>query len=84
MNDIFMKYLTDFVMIYLNDILIYSNSIENYRQHVKKMLQKFKNADIQIDIDKCEFHVVETKFLKVIVNRNEIQINSKKIIVIQN
>ena len=71
-------------MIYLNDILIYNNNIENYQHHVKKILQKFKNANIQIDINKCEFHVVETKFLKMIIKRNKIWMNLKKIIVIQN
>ena len=79
-----MKYLDDFVVVYLNDILIYSNSIENHRRHVKKMLQKLKKTGIQIDIDKCEFHVVKTKFLKMIVDRNGVRMNSKKIIVIQN
>jgi hypothetical protein len=41
MNDIFMKYLDEFVVAYLNDILIYSNNAKKHREHVKKMLLKF-------------------------------------------
>jgi hypothetical protein len=78
-NDIFMKYLNEFVVTYLNDILVYNNSLKEHREHVKKMLQKFRDTEIQIDIDKCEFHTTETKFLEVIVERNDICMNSKKI-----
>ena len=83
-NNIFMKYLDDFVVVYLDDILIYSQDLKKHRSHVKKMLQKLKKMSIQIDIDKCEFHVAETKFLRVIVDRSEVRMNSKKIVVIQN
>ena len=83
-NNIFMKYLNNFIVVYLDNIFIYNQNLKKHKSHVKKMLQKLKNANIQIDIDKCEFHVVETKFLKVIINRSEVRMNSKKIIVIQN
>ncbi len=78
-NDIFMKYLNEFVVTYLNDILVYNNSLKKHREHVKKMLQKLRDAEIQIDIDKCEFHTTETKFLEVIVKRSDIRMNPKKI-----
>ena len=54
-----------------------------HRKHVRKMFQKLRNVDIQIDIDKCEFHVIETKFLEIIVDRDEIRMNLEKIRVIQ-
>ena len=79
MNDTLMKYLDDFVMVYFDNILIYSNSIKEHRKHVRKVLQKFRNVDIQTDIDKCEFHINETKFLKVLVEKNGICMNSIKI-----
>ena len=81
-NDTFMNYLNEFVIVYLNDILIYSQIKFEHRKHVRKMLQKLKNVDIQIDINKCEFHVIETKFLEVIVDRDEIRMNFEKIRVI--
>ena len=47
--------------------------------HVKKMLLKLKKAELQIDIDKCEFYVKEIKFLGLIIEVNDIRMNSEKI-----
>jgi hypothetical protein len=71
--------LNEFVITYLNDILIYSKNKKEHKKHVRKVLQKLRDAEIQADIDKCEFNVFETKFLEVIVEVNEIRMNSKKI-----
>jgi hypothetical protein len=79
MNDVFFDYLNEFVSIYINDIFIYSNSKKKHVKHVKKMLQRLQNANFQANIDKCEFFVHETKDLDLIVRRNEIKMNSKKI-----
>jgi hypothetical protein len=79
MNDVFFDYLNDFVSIYINDILIYSNFKKEHVNHVKKILQRLRDADLQIDIDKCEFFVHDIKYLDLIVERNEIRMNSKKI-----
>jgi hypothetical protein len=79
MNDVFFDYLNDFVSIYINDILIYNNSKRKHVKHVKKMLQRLRNADLQIDIDKFEFFVHEIKYLDLIVDRNDIKMNFEKI-----
>jgi hypothetical protein len=82
MNDTFMSYLNDFVMIYLNDIIVYSNTKKNHIQHVKKILQRLRETDIQVDVDKCEFHIIKTKFLEMIIKRDEIKMNFEKIKII--
>ncbi len=79
MNDILMNYLNKFVMTYLNDIIVYSNSKREHVQHVRKILQRLRETNIQIDVDKCEFHIIETKFLEMIVDRDEIKMNFEKI-----
>jgi hypothetical protein len=79
MNDVFFDYLDEFVSTYINDILIYSNSKKKHVKHVKKMLQRLRDANLQADIDKCEFFVHEIKYLDLIVKRNEIRMNSEKI-----
>ncbi len=79
MNDVFFDYLNDFVSIYINDILIYSNFKKKHVEHVKRMLQRLRDADLQVDIDKCEFFVHEIKYLDLIVDRDEIKMNSEKI-----
>jgi hypothetical protein len=82
MNDVFFDYLDDFVFAYINNILIYSNSKAEHIKHVKQMLQRLKDAKLQTNINKCEFSVHEIKYLNLIVRRNEITMNSKKIEII--
>jgi hypothetical protein len=81
MNDTFMNYLNDFVMTYLNDIIVYNNIKKTHKAR-QKILQRLRETNIQVDVDKCEFHIIETKFLEMIMSRNEIKINYKKIKVI--
>ncbi len=82
MNDVFFDYLNDFVSTYINDILIYNNFKAKHTKHVKKVLQRLSDAELQTDINKCEFFVYEIKYLRLIVKRNEIKMNSKKIEII--
>ena len=81
-NDTLMKYFDEFVVIYLNDILIYNDNLKKHKEHVREILQKFRKIDIQTNIDRCKFHKVETKFLNVLIEKNEIRINSIKIVTI--
>jgi len=57
MNDVLFKYLHQFCQIYLNDIIIYSKILKKHKQHVWLILNRLWEADLQIDINKCEFHV---------------------------
>jgi hypothetical protein len=42
-------------------------------------LQRLRKAEIQTDVDKCEFHIIETKFLEMIIERDEIKMNFEKV-----
>ncbi len=79
MNDTLMNYLDEFVVAYLNDMIVYNNSKKEHIQHVRKILQRLREANIQTNVDKCEFHTTKTKFLEMIVERDEIKMNSEKI-----
>ncbi len=79
MNDTLMNYLNEFVIAYLNDIIIYNNNKKKHIQHVRKIFQRLREANIQVDVDKCEFHTIETKFLEMIIDRDEIKMNFEKI-----
>ncbi len=79
MNDILMNYLNEFVVAYLDDIIVYNNIKKKHIQHVRKILQRFREAEIQIDVDKCEFHTTETKFLRMIIEQDEIKMNLENI-----
>ncbi len=82
MNDTLMNYLNEFVVAYLDDIIVCNNNKKEHIQHVRKILQRLREANIQANVDKCEFHTKETKFLEMIVERDEIKMNFEKIITI--
>jgi hypothetical protein len=79
MNDTLMNYLDEFVVAYLDDIIVYNNNKKEHIQHVRKILQRLREANIQADVDKCEFHTIETKFLNMIVSRDDIKMNFEKV-----
>ncbi len=82
MNDILWNFLNDFCQVYLDDILIYSKMRKKHRDHVKLVLSRLREAELQIDIWKCEFNVEETVFLKVIVSELDLCMNLSKVTVI--
>ncbi len=84
MNNVLWNFLNDFCQAYLNDILIYSKIQKKHRQHVKMILNHLWDADLQIDIRKCEFNVEETIFLKIIVFKQDLYMNSIKVKAIVN
>jgi hypothetical protein len=68
----------------LDDILIYNRTREEHLGHVRKVLEFLKQAGLYAKIQKCEFFKNETIFLGVIIGKNEIRMNPKKIEIIQN
>ena len=78
-NNVLRRYLDQFVIVYLNDILIYSKTREEHVKHVRKVLQALKEADLRIKSEKSEFHVQSVQFLEFIVTSQELRMNSKKI-----
>jgi ubiquinone/menaquinone biosynthesis C-methylase UbiE len=84
MNDVLFEYLDDFYTAYLNDIFIYSENPEKYKMHVRKVLEKLRLAGLQANIKKCEFSVIQTKYLGFIISINGIEVDPSKIEVIRN
>ncbi len=78
MNDVLFKYLHQFCQIYLDDIIIYSKTLKKHKRHVRLILNKLWEADLQIDINKCEFHVQKTIFLELLISIKELKMNSRK------
>jgi len=79
MNDVLFDYLHQFCQIYLDDIIIYSKTLKKHKRHVRLILNRLREADLQIDINKCEFHVQETIFLELLISIEELKINSRKV-----
>ena len=81
-NDVLFKYLHQFCQIYLNDIIIYSKILKKHKWHVWLILHRLREINLQIDINKCEFHVQKIIFLELLIFIEELKMNSWKIQVI--
>jgi hypothetical protein len=55
-NDVFHEYLDDFVICYINDILIFSKNMEDHEHHVHLVLEKFQEVRFYAKLEKCDFH----------------------------
>ena len=78
-NDTLQEYLNDFCTMYLDDILIYSEIEAEHEIHVKHVLQKLHEADLQADIIKCTSHIKEISYLELIIITEEVKMNSAKV-----
>ncbi len=82
MNNVLWDFLNDFCQVYLDDILIYSKMRKKHRNHVKLVLSRLREAELQMNIQKCKFNVKETVFLEVIVSELNLRMNFSKVTVI--
>ncbi len=78
MNDVLFEYLHQFCQIYLDDIIIYSKTLKKHRRHVRLILHRLREIDLQIDINKCKFHVQKIIFLELLMSIEELKMNSRK------
>jgi len=78
------EHLDKFIIVYLNNIIIYLNSKKEYKKYVKWVLQRLYNKEIPIAIKKCEFHIIKTDFVGFIIKLRYISIDLKKIEAIVN
>ncbi len=82
-NNVLFNCLHKFCQTYLNDILIYSKTLKEHRIHVKEVLEKLREVDLQINIDKCKFKIQKISFLELLIFINDLRMNSWKVDVIQ-
>jgi Reverse transcriptase (RNA-dependent DNA polymerase)/RNase H-like domain found in reverse transcriptase len=78
-NDVLRPFLDLFATAYIDDILIYSNSLSEHRKHVRQVLEALREAGLQLDIDKCEFHQTEVLYLGLVITTDGIRMDPKKI-----
>ena len=70
MNKILRRYLDQFCISYLDDILIYSRSKKEHARHIKKILKALNEADMILNLTKCTFFARQVKFLGHIIDEN--------------
>ena len=83
MNNIFSDLLDVCVMIYLDDILIYSNNMSKHYWHVKEVLKRLRKAGLYAKAEKCEFHSELVEYLGYILSPFGLTMSDNKIKIIQ-
>uniref|UniRef100_A0A8C6M011 ribonuclease H n=1 Tax=Nothobranchius furzeri TaxID=105023 RepID=A0A8C6M011_NOTFU len=78
-NSVLGDYLNQFVTVYLDDILIFSKSPTEHRQHVRAVLQRLLENHLYVKAEKCEFHVPSVKFLGFILESGRLKTDPDKI-----
>ncbi|TKA49304.1 hypothetical protein B0A49_13706, partial [Cryomyces minteri] len=82
-NDVLREHLDVFCTAYIDDIPIYSNSLEEHRHHVRLVLRALRTAGLQIDIEKCTFHATEVLYLGQVITTKGIRMDPKKVETVQ-
>jgi hypothetical protein len=79
MNKVFMEYLNRFVVVFIDDILIYSKNDSDQEEHLRMVLQKLRDNQLYAKFSKCEFWLDEIPFLGHIISKGGILVDPVKV-----
>jgi hypothetical protein len=79
MNNVFMDYLDKFLVVFIDDILIYSQNEQEHEEHLRKVLQRLRDCQLYAKLSKCEFWISEVLFLGHIINQDVLAVDPKKV-----
>ncbi len=78
-NNILRQHLNQFVITYLNDIIIYSKILKEHVSYIFKVLECLNKRNLHLKLKKCEFHQKEVDFLEFVVRQYEVRMNLEKL-----
>nr|GEW39925.1 putative reverse transcriptase domain-containing protein [Tanacetum cinerariifolium] len=84
MNRVCNSYLDNFIIMFIDDILIYSKSKEEHEVHLKLVLELLKKKKLFVKFSKCEFWLQEVHFLGHVANSNGIHVDPSKVSKVEN
>ena len=84
MNSVFMDYLDKFVVVFIDDILIYSKTEAEHEEHLRLVLQRLREHKLYAKFSKCEFWIDEVRFLGHVVSKGGIAVDPSKVSTVTN
>jgi hypothetical protein len=79
MNKVFMEYLDKFVLVFIDDILLYSRNKEEHEEHLRLVLQKVRENQLYAKLSKCEFWLSEVLFLGHVITDGGVAMDPGKV-----
>jgi hypothetical protein len=83
MNKIFEDLIDVYVIVYLDDILIYSKNKEKHTNHVKEVLRRLKENNLSLKLSKCSFYVTTVTYIGIVITPEGVSMEKEKIRAIQ-
>jgi hypothetical protein len=84
MNKVFMEELDKFVVVFIDDILVYSKSVEEHEQHLRVVLGKLRAHKLYAKFSKCEFWLEKISFLGLILTAEGVAVDLGKVETVSN
>jgi hypothetical protein len=79
LNNVFMEYQNKFVVVFIDDILVYSRSEEEHEEHLHLALQKLRENRLYTKLSKCEFWMKQVTFLGHVISKGGISVDQRKV-----
>nr|KYP61408.1 Retrovirus-related Pol polyprotein from transposon 17.6 [Cajanus cajan]KYP61409.1 Retrovirus-related Pol polyprotein from transposon 17.6 [Cajanus cajan] len=79
MNRIFKSFLDRFAVVFIDDILVYSRSLEDHREHLRLVLEVLGERQLYAKLSKCEFWLSEVIFLRHVISTEGIVVDPPKV-----
>jgi hypothetical protein len=79
MNKVFMEYLDRFVVVFIDDILVFSRTMEEHEEHLRLVLEKLRSNQLFAKFSKCEFWFTEVAFLRHIISAGGVSVDPGKV-----
>jgi hypothetical protein len=79
MNKVFIEYLDKFVVVFIDDILVYSRSEEEHEEHLRLALQRLQEHRLYAKLSKCEFWMKQVAFLGHVISKGGISMDPSKV-----
>ena len=79
MNKVFMEFLDKFVVVFIDDILVYSKNEEEHKEHLRLVLEKLRGHQLYAKFSKCEIWLKEVEFLGHVISGEGIAVDPSKV-----